>query len=67
MGIPTSLKERKQPAVKSLSKPASSRLLFSKVNDWVRHYPGAQTGPSQQAFDTISRSSHVPLARRSTK
>ena len=65
MGIPTSVKERKQIAAHPLHKPASSRLLFGRVNDWVRHHPGAQTAPSQQAFDTISRSYHVPLNRRS--
>jgi hypothetical protein len=66
MGNPTSLKERKQTAAQPLQKPTSSRLLFSKVNDWVRHYPGAQTAPSQQAFDRISRSSHVSINRRSS-
>jgi hypothetical protein len=59
MGIPTSLKERKQTAEQPLQKPASSRLLFGKVNDWVRHYPGAQTAPSQVAFETISKTSHI--------
>jgi hypothetical protein len=59
MGIPTSLKERNQNAEQLLQKPASNRLLFGKVNDWVRHHPGAQTAPSQVAFETISRTSHV--------
>lgn len=67
MAVPTSVKKRKQTAVDPLQKPASSRLFFGKVNDWVRHHPGAQTAPSQQAFEMISRSSHVPLNRRSAK
>ncbi len=59
MEISTSLKERKPTAEQPLQKPASSRLLFGKVNHWVRHHPGAQTAPSQVAYETISRTSHV--------
>ena len=45
MGITTLAKERNQP-------------VLHKVNQWVRHYPGALNTPSQQAMESNTRDAY---------
>ena len=45
MGIAAPAKERNQPVLR-------------KVNQWVRHYPGSLSTPSQQALETNTRDAY---------
>jgi len=48
-----------QPAVerqstRHASAPVERRSLLGRFSMWVRHYPGAESAPSQHALDTIA-------------